>query len=134
MASSLVLDYRSSLDFQALVRDRHGASFQVSSSTSSGDFLMVVSFSRSAFRLDNDFVALILQSVLGGNAPNFRVIHQADWTFRFSVSCKLVGLMIHRLRSFSCKAFAIHFTLWRDGGLDSVREKAKYDLEQEAEW
>ncbi|CAL4888967.1 unnamed protein product [Urochloa decumbens] len=58
----------------------------------------------------------------------------ADWTYRFSVSCKSVGIMIHRLRSFSCKSFAIHFTLWRNGGPDSIREKAKFDLEEEAEW
>ncbi|CAN6230176.1 unnamed protein product [Urochloa humidicola] len=127
------LDYKPGLAFQGLVRDRFGAFSQVSSS-SDNDFLLIASFSRSALRLDSDSVALILQSVLGGNAPNFRVVHQTAWVFRFSVAGKNVGIMVHRLGKFICKSFALHFTLWRNGGPDWFREKAIWDKEQEAEW
>ncbi|CAN6283471.1 unnamed protein product [Urochloa humidicola] len=96
------MDYRPGLDFQALVQARYGKSVQVSSPSSVENFFLVVSFSRSLFHLDSDSVALVLQSVLGGNAPNFRVIHEADRTYRFSVVNKSIGLMIHRLSKFAC--------------------------------
>jgi hypothetical protein len=37
--------------------------------------------------------------------------------FKFTVSCKNVGFMMRKLRSFSCKLFAIYFFLWGGGGL-----------------
>jgi hypothetical protein len=39
------------------------------------------------------------------------VIWLHDWCFRFSVSRKNVGLMIHRLKSFVGSHFTAHFTL-----------------------
>ncbi|CAO2170275.1 unnamed protein product [Urochloa humidicola] len=129
MASLSSIDYASGLAFQALVRERFGANSQVSSSSPDGDFFLVATISRSAVRVDADSVALFLQAALGGNAPNFRVLHLSGWTFRFSVHGKLVGIMVHQLSKFVCKSFAIHFTLWRDGGPDSVKKKALWDKE-----
>lgn len=42
--------------------------------------------------------------------------------------------MIRRSDKFVCKEFALYFSLWRDGGPDYIKEKKKWDLEQEAEW
>ncbi|KAF8671755.1 hypothetical protein HU200_049876 [Digitaria exilis] len=128
------LDHRPGQDFQRLVHDRFGPSTHISSPNSSGDFYLVVSFARSVFRLDNDSVAVILQSVLGGCASDFRVQHQSFWIFRFSVPSKRVGFMIRNLDKFVCKEFALFFSLWRDGGPDYIKEKLKWDKEQEAEW
>lgn len=58
---------------------------------------------RSAIRLDDNSVALILQSGLGGNAKEFRVVHQSSWIFCFSVSSKNTGLMIRRMDKFIAK-------------------------------
>ena len=44
--------------------------------------------------------------------------------FSFSVSCKNVGIMIHKLKSFSCKSFAIFFHLWSGGGPNWRRDYA----------
>jgi len=71
----------------------------------------VASFGRLAVRLNEDSVSLILQACLGGIAKNFNVIHLSGWMFSFSVSCKNFGFMIYKLRSFSCKTFAIFFHL-----------------------
>lgn len=77
--------------------------------------------------LDEFSVAAALQSVLGGLAFEFRVVPHAFWNFRFSVSSKSVGLLIHRYGWFISRH-------WRDGGPNYLREKAIWDLEQDAQW
>jgi hypothetical protein len=36
--------------------------------------------------------------------------------YRFSISCKEAGFFIYKLKSFSCKIFAVFFFLWGNGG------------------
>lgn len=118
-----------------MVHDRFGPlAFVTSPPAPARDFLLVVSFARSAIHLDNNSVGLILQSVLGGKALEFRVLHQSSWIFRFWISSKNVGLVVCCLDNFVCKEFALFFSLWRDGGPDYIKEKMKWDLEQEAQW
>ncbi|TVU49372.1 hypothetical protein EJB05_00680, partial [Eragrostis curvula] len=117
-----------------LVSKRFGSSAVVSSPSSSSDFFLVASFGRSAVRINEDSVGLILQSCLGGVAKDFRVILLRDWCFRFSVSCKDVGFMIYRLRSVINQHFALFFALWGNGGPDSVRQKQIWDAIQDEEW
>lgn len=97
-------------------------------------FLLVASFGRLAIRLNADLVGLILQASIGGVATDFIVIHLSGWMFQFSVSCKEVGFMIYKLKSFSCKQFAIHFFLWGNGGPDWRSDHAIWCTEREAEW
>lgn len=78
MAALSCLDFRPGLEFQDLVFSRFGPHAHVSSSSPSDDFFLVVSFYRSAIRLDVDSVALILQSMLGGLAHDFRVVFQTS--------------------------------------------------------
>jgi hypothetical protein len=107
------LDFAHGKAFQQQLK----ASFDVSVSpiSSSSVFLLVASFGCSAIRIDSDSVSLMIQSCLGGVASDSNVVCLNDWCFRFSVSCKKVGLMIHHLKSFVGKHFIIHFTFWRDG-------------------
>lgn len=42
--------------------------------------------------------------------------------------------MIHRLKSFVCKSFAIFFHLWHDGGPNWQRDYSLWRDEQEAKW
>lgn len=128
------LDFHPGLDFQATVHDRFGSLAFVTSPPYVRDFFLVVSFSRSAIRLDENSVALILQSVLGRNASDFRLLHQSSWIFQFSVSSKNIGVMVRRLDKFIFKYLALFFSRWRDGGPDFIKEKKKWDLEQQAEW
>lgn len=94
-----------------------------SSSPSASPFWLVGSFSHSAIRIHEDSMSLIVQSCLGGTAKDFRVSMLRDWCFRFAVVSKQVGIMIHHLKRISCSSFDLHFTLWHDGGPDSVHEK-----------
>lgn len=77
------MNFQPGMDFQRVVHDRFGPSASVSSPSPMGEFFLVVSFGRSDIRLDNDSVALMLQSVLGGCAPEFRVQHQSSWISAF---------------------------------------------------
>lgn len=56
-------------------------------------------------RLNEDSASLLLQSCLGGVAKDFNVVHLSGWMFQFSVSCKNVGLLVYKLKNFSCKFF-----------------------------
>lgn len=94
----------------------------------------MVSFGRSALRVNEDSVGLLLQSCIGGIDTDFRVLHLSHMMFRFSVFSKDVGFMIYRLKSFSCKLFKDFFHLCGSGGPDWKRDFARWQAEQEAEW
>lgn len=134
MAGLSDLCFDPGIKFAALVHQRFRCSVSPSSPLSSSAFDLVASFGRSALRLNEDSVGLILQASLGGIAKDFNVFHLSGWVFSFSVSCKDVGFMIHNLKSFSCKSFAIFFHLWSGGGPHWRRDYALWCAEQEAEW
>ena len=97
-------------------------------------FFLVASFGRCEFRLSPETVGTILQATLGGSAVDFSVLALADRVFRFSVSSRLVGFHIFKLRSFVCSAFKIFFHLWSNGGPNWVREWILFCHEEDAAW
>lgn len=116
MAGLSDLNFDPGIKFASLVLQRFGCSVSPTIAPFPTAFHLVASFGCSAIRLNEDSVGLILQSCLRGSAKNFNVLHLLGWMFSFSVSCKNVGIMIHKLRSFSFKSFAIFFHLWSRGG------------------
>lgn len=80
------------------------------------EFFLVLSFGRCKYRLSKLSVAYILQAVIGGDAPSFRVLQLGDRVFRFSVHSRQVGFHVYKLRSYECSAFKIFFNLWHRGG------------------
>jgi hypothetical protein len=111
MAGLSDLYFESGIKFAALVSDRFGCSVSPSSPLSHLNFHLVASFGRSHVRLNEDSVSLMLQACPGEIAKDYNVFHLSEWMFSFSVSCKNVGFMIYKLKSFSCKSFAIFFHL-----------------------
>ena len=75
-------------------------------------FILIVSFSRHAFRLSEDSVAAALEAAIGGSAIDLHVDHIKDKVYSFQVSCKQVGFIIMDLRSFACDLFKCYFYLW----------------------
>lgn len=120
------------IDFAKAVLKRFGCSVSLQASSPTA-FVLVTSFGRSAIHLNVDSVGLLLQASIGGLAKDFNVVHLSGWMFRFSVSCKDVGFMIYKLKSFSCKEFVIFFSLWGNGGPNWCREHAIWCFEQDAE-
>lgn len=115
-----------------MVKGRFGAS--VSPVSLLASFHLVISLSRSSLRVNSDTIALMLQASLGGTAADFQVLWLKNWCFRFTVSSKQVGFMINKLRKVIMPLFIMHFALWHDGGPDHVKEKARWDREQDEEW
>lgn len=134
MAGLSDLNFDPGIKFASLVLQCFGCMVSPTVAHSPTAFHLVASFSRSAIRLNEDSVGLILQSCLGGSAKNFHVLHLSGWMFSFSVSCKNVGIMIHKLRSFSFKFFAIFFHLWSGGGPNWQKEYERWCHEQDVEW
>lgn len=134
MAGLSDLDFDPGANFEKLVLQHFGCTVSPISFPSPSVFHLVASFGRSAVRLNEDSVGLILQSCLGGKAKDFNVLHLSGWMSSFTVSCKNVGLLVRKLRSFSCKNFAIFFFLWGGGGPDWQKEYSLWLLEQDAEW
>lgn len=120
--------------FSKLVSQRFGCSVSPKPPVSPSAFHLVASFGRSAIRLNEDSMGLILQSCLGGIAKDFNVFHLSGWMFSFSVSCKNVGFMIKNLKHFASKSFAIFFFLWSDGGSNWRKDYALWCQEEDAKW
>ena len=85
-------------------------------------FVLVVSFSRHDFRLDEDSVAAALEAALGGSAIDLMVTYVKDKVFSFVVSCKEVGFHIVDSRSYAFPQFKCYFHLWGNGGPNWWRE------------
>jgi len=122
------------LKFGNLISLRFGCSVSPIPSQLSRSFKLVASFGRSALRLNEDSVGLLLQSCLGGCSKDVHVKHLSGWMFSFHVSCKKVGFMIKNLRTFSYRLFAIFFYLWGNDGPNWVRDYNLWIDEQNAEW
>lgn len=74
-------------------------------SNDSSHFIMVVSFARHSFRLDEDNAALALESAIGGYCSALKVSCLCEQVFSFHVSCKEVGFFILHQRNYVCDQF-----------------------------
>jgi len=130
--STLGLDFSKGLAFAEKVFQSMG--FSVHTMEDSYIFTMVVSFGRHNFHLNEDSVAAALEAAIGGSGIDFMVFLITDKVFGFQVSCKVVAMIIIRLRSFSCDQFKCYFHLWSNGGPNWSREFKIWNLECDAEW
>jgi hypothetical protein len=77
---------------------------------------------------------MALHCCLGGTPAGFHVTYLQDRHFRFSVASKDVGFLVRALKRITTDHFDVYFHLWRDGGEDWVKERKKWELEEEASW
>ena len=121
------LDFNPGCLFESKVRSRLRSSVTSPFPDDGTNFWLVASFSRSKFRLNPEFVAHLLQSVIGGTAKHFAVVELDHWVFKFSVKSRQVGLMIYGLKSFASPDFKILFNLWNPRGLQCAIEAVTAD-------
>jgi hypothetical protein len=100
----------------------------------SGSFIMVVSFGRASFKLEDDSVGIALEAVLGGFCGQLKASLIRYRVFSFCVSCKDVGFHILKLRKFSCEKFKCFFHLWGRGGPNWKWEFQRWQKECDEEW
>ncbi|KAM0856737.1 hypothetical protein ACQ4PT_048926 [Festuca glaucescens] len=131
-AISMNLDFSYGFKFKADVKKKFGTT--VHPLGKSNHFLLVVSFGRAVFKLNEDMVGIALESCIGGNCDDLSVIQLNERVYRFSISSKSVGFMINALRSFSCSSFKCYFHLWGNGGPAWFREFSMWQSECDAEW
>ena len=98
------------------------------------ELFLVVSFGRCSLRLCSESVGLLLQSFIGGVTDLFRVLPLSDRVFRFSLSCKNVGFVVYRLRSYSCSVFKAYLHLWNSGGPNWIIEWQRFSEEESKSW
>jgi hypothetical protein len=116
----LGLEFSHGKNFSKDVRSKfHSA---VHPSSSSGHFIMVVSFGRANFRMDEDLVALALEACLGGFCGELLVSTLKDRVFTFAVASKAVAFHILKLKQYRCQQFKCYFHLWSGGGPNWMRE------------
>jgi hypothetical protein len=134
------MDYlRNKLDFgigKAFEHDVHRKTRRLVHSYSrfARGFYLLATFRRYLFQLNEESVALALQSCLGGYAKSFRVSYQSHNHFRFTVSCKAVGFSIYNLRRFIGDSFDVYFHLWSNGAPHWEREKRLWEAEEAKQW
>jgi hypothetical protein len=98
------------------------------------EFFLVVSFGRCSMRLNTELVGFLLQSFIGGAADLFRVSLLSDRAFRFSLSCKNVGFVVYRLRSYVYLSFKAYLHLWNSSGPNWIREWQLFSEEESKSW
>ena len=102
--------------FQADMRTKFGHPVVFSPGFRQQEFILVVSFFLSSFKLDVHTVSVSLLAMFGGYAQGFRVRHLRDRTFKFSVASKYVGFEIYNNGRIVEHDFEVVFSLWNYGG------------------
>jgi hypothetical protein len=95
---SLGLDFSHGRNFARDVRSKFSST--VHPSANSGHFMLVVSFGRLSFRLDEESASLALEAALGGYCGEFKVSILSDRVFCFCVADKEVGFHVIKLGIF----------------------------------
>jgi hypothetical protein len=122
------LDFSPGIRFKEHVLAKFGTSIiPPPNSTAS---ILAISFSRSSIRLNEDLVALMVQSCLGGPTKDFRVKWLSGWCFHFEVRSKDVAFLIYGSKTFSYNSFSVHFSLWGSGGPNWKKEISTWLEEQ----
>jgi hypothetical protein len=130
----LDLNYRTGKVVEAKIRQRFSSPVSFDPGLSPREFFLVLSFGRCRFRLSELLASQVLESIIGGHAPSFRVLQLADRVFRFSLHSQEVGFHIYKLCSFECLEFKIFFHLWHNGGANYRLEYRNWLTEQAKEW
>ena len=128
------LNFNRGKEFQASVRSKFGHPVVFSPGFRQKEFILVVSFSRSSFKMDIHTVSVALHASFGGYTQGFRVCHLKDRSFKFSVASKSVGFQIYNAGRVIEKDFEMVFSLWGDGGPRWMQEERLFYKEEEAEW
>jgi len=118
---------------EASIQDSFGHGIHYASVRKENQFIMLATFRRYLFHLNEESVALALQSYLGGFADDFQVKYLSHNHFRFTVFSKRVGFVVYKLRRFIGRSFDVYFHLWKNGVPHWEREKILWEEEEEEE-
>jgi hypothetical protein len=128
------LDFNKGKAFSSKVVGALGSKVCNSGAPLDRGFLLLVSFSRNIFRLTKEPVSICLQSVLGGQASDFKPFLMEEQIFQFSVSSKNVAFMVLALSPIAEDLFKLAFFLCNDSGFHHALRFAKVDSGTSFSW
>lgn len=136
MASEVVslLDFDHGARFEAGLARSQDRGIHDHHNLNKNQFHLLATFRRHLFQLNEDSVALALQSCLGGTTSDFLVTYQSHNHFKFTVSCKSVVFEIYNLCRFIGHSFDVYFHLCSNGAPHWEREKRLWEEEEAKEW
>ena len=120
--------------FEANVFRKFASSVHHPSSSLKGSFFLVAILCRYLFRLTEESVSMALHCCLRGTLASFHVTYLQDRHSCFSVVSKVWVFWFELSKESPQIILMFIFHLWRDGGEDWVKERKKWELEEEASW
>jgi hypothetical protein len=120
--------------FQKDILSKFGTSVAFQPGFRKREFILVISFGRSSFKLDIHTVGLVLQACFGDPASKFGVSCLRQRVFGFLVDSCAVGIEIYNAGKVSDPIFEFHISLWGNGGPNWIVEERKFYREEELSW
>jgi hypothetical protein len=132
--TSLSLNFDKGVSFKKDILDKFGSSVAFQPGFRKREFILVISFGRTSFKLDIHTVGLVLQACFGDPAAKFRVNCLRERTFRFLVDSRAVGFQIYNAGKVVDPNFEFQICLWGNGGPNWIIEERKFYREEEESW
>jgi hypothetical protein len=133
-STSLSLNFDKGVSFKKDILNKFGFSVAFQPGFRKREFILVISFGRTSFKLDIHTVGLVLQACFGDPASKFRVSCLRERAFRFSVDSRAVGFQIYNAGKVVDPNFEFHISLWGNGGPNWIIEERKFYREEEESW
>jgi hypothetical protein len=128
-STNLSLNFDKGVCFKKDILNKFGSSVAFQPSFRKREFILVISFGRTSFKLDIHTIGLVLQACFGDPASRFR-----ERVFRFLVDSHAVGFQIYNAGKVVDPIFEFHISLWGNGGPKWIIEERKFYCEEEESW
>jgi hypothetical protein len=110
-STHLSLNFDKGMCFKKDIMNKFGSSVAFQPGFRKREFILVISFGRTSFKLDIHTVGLVLQACFGDPASRFRVSCLRERVFRFSVDSRAVGFEIYNVGKVVDPIFEFHISL-----------------------
>jgi hypothetical protein len=131
---NLSLNFDKGVCFKKDILNKFGSSVAFQPGFRKREFILVISFGQTSFKLDIHTVGLVLQACFGDPASRFRVSCLRERVFRFSVDSRALGFQIYNAGKVVDPIFEFHISLWGNGGPNWIIEERKFYREEEEYW
>jgi hypothetical protein len=133
-STSLSLNFDKGVSFKKDILNKFGSSVAFQPGFRKREFILVISFGRTSFKLDIHTIGLVLQACFGDPTSKFIVSCLRERVFRFLVNSRAVGFQIYNAGKVVDPNFEFHISLWGNGGPNWIIKERKFYREEEESW